>query len=204
MARARPRIFACVPSQCRCCQSVLLQGDQASGIGSTDHYLGRLRGFAPRRARDDGRWPATSGHCGPLIEVSEQPDRTGSPLRETYSCFASNVLRWRWSPSPASNCSAACPKASSTSAEYASKIEVRPLSGTRCWQRMERTSSKPTSLRVQIAPEPVNPPTQFTDLDLLRAEGCATGFVATFGVGSRAIFEKAQGPLRRRLEIGRR
>jgi hypothetical protein len=71
------------PSRCRCGQSVLPQSDQEPGIDPTDYYLGRLRGIASRRARYEDKWPATSGHDGALIEVSEQPDRIGSPWRET-------------------------------------------------------------------------------------------------------------------------
>ena len=45
-------------------QSVFPQGHQGSGIGSGDHYIGRLRGVAPRRARDEnGQLPAKT-RCG--------------------------------------------------------------------------------------------------------------------------------------------
>jgi transposase-like protein len=47
------------------------QGHQKSGIGSNDHHIGRLRGVASRRARDEDRWPAASGHEGAIIEVPE-------------------------------------------------------------------------------------------------------------------------------------
>ena len=40
-------------ARCRRGQGVFPQGHQGSGIGSGDHYIGRLRGVAPRRARDE-------------------------------------------------------------------------------------------------------------------------------------------------------
>jgi transposase-like protein len=44
---------------------------------------------------------------------------------------------------PASNCSTGFINASSTSAGYASKTEVRPLSGTWCWQRNRTGNFEP-------------------------------------------------------------
>jgi transposase-like protein len=47
--------------------------DQASGIGPRDHHIGRLRGIASLRARNEGRRTAASGYEGTVIEISEQP-----------------------------------------------------------------------------------------------------------------------------------
>ena len=57
--------------RCYRSQGVLLQGDQGARSAAADHHIGRLCGFASRRARY-ASWRATSsGHEATLIKISE-------------------------------------------------------------------------------------------------------------------------------------
>jgi transposase-like protein len=90
---------------------------------------------AARQLKADGQLPAetkvrSSKYLNNLIEQ----DHRGVKLR-IVRCWASNGSARQRSSSPVSNWSAGSTKVNLTLDGYVSKIEVRPPSGMRCWQR---------------------------------------------------------------------
>ena len=151
--------------------------------------VGAARLFATRRSRIRDRlhgpphWTVTRHRHRAVREmksVGQLPVDTQVPsskypnnlVEQTSAARNFTLVQWsapngagpQRSRSLASSCSAATAKASSTSAGHASKTEVRPLSGTRCWQRNKTTRFEPhrnhivdftttTPEPFQIAPE---------------------------------------------------
>ena len=107
------------------------------GIVPNDDHIGRVCSVASRRTRDEGCWPTGRRYEAAFIKVSEQPDRAGPPRHQARIEPMLGFKGFRTAAITITGIELLrrIHKGQFNLGRLASKIEVRPPSGMRWWQR---------------------------------------------------------------------